>query len=178
MQGHPWARLAPRVDTWMLDTRGQGPGDMDVALPHSVGWSRGGKHWASIPEGLGGFPRSCPESGPAGGGWRRPWSCASGQGPPRPRAAPRWPAGPTHCVSGLGRWESDPPRMVNKVAQSRPSRPPQAWRHQGSASERTSTALQGPRAALGALFTAAQEGGTRGRLGVLAGPGARGVWGG
>ena len=55
--------------------------------------------------------------------------------------------------------------MVNKVAQSQPSRPPQAWRHQGSASERTSTALQGPRAALGALFTAAQEEGTRGRGG-------------
>ena len=70
------------------------------------------------------------------------------------------------CVwPGVG---SAPPQMLNKVAQSRLSPPPQAWRPPGLCLGKNQHSVAGSQGGLGALFTAAQEECTQG--------GARASW--
>lgn len=70
------------------------------------------------------------------------------------------------CVwPGVG---SAPPQMLNKVAQSRLSPPPQAWRPPGLCLGKNQHSVAGSQGGLGALFMAAQEECTQG--------GARASW--
>lgn len=149
-QGHsPWASLAPgrpRVDTRTLGTQEQGPGDKAAALPLSVGWSRGGKRWASIPEVSGASPvpaQSLAQNVVAGGGRGAAPLAKPLRGLGQPPGALPDPL--TVCLARRGvSAPTDAEPSGPEWAQPTPRRP---GGHQGSASERTSTALQGPRAA-------------------------------
>ena len=65
----------------------------------------------------------------------------------------------TVCLARAG---SAPPQMLNKVAQSRLSPPPQAWRSPGLCLGKNQHSVAGSQGGLGALFTAAQEECTQG----------------